>query len=170
MKFEHKTISPTETMFYFSNSLPILGTFYCDSEILPQHPLLKSVFQSNLARSLALTSEFIYINSLNPKNTKDLELITLAEIDDFLSSTPSKYVADETNPERKITLLLKTVIAPFLQRDGGDIELISYNNGTIKVHFLGKCQGCPYANQTLKNHVEKNLIHYMPQIKEVLLV
>jgi len=170
MKFEQKKISPTETMFYFSNSLPILGTFYCDLEVLPQHPLLKSVFQSNLAESLMLTSDFIYINSLNSENTEDLELITVAEIDDFLSSTSSQYIADESYPEVKIKLLLKTVIAPFLRRDGGDIELISYNNGEIKVHFLGKCEGCPYANQTLKNHVEKNLIHYMPQIKEVLLV
>ena len=169
MKIEHKKISNTETLFYFPTSLPILGTFYADSAILPQHQLLETIFRSTLAKSLLLTSDFIYINSLTPENTEDLELITLAEIDEYITSSPCQQTADENNTELKIKLLLKTVIAPFLQRDGGDIELISYNAGIANVHFLGKCQGCPYAKQTLKNHVEKNLIHYIPQIREVVL-
>lgn len=170
MKIEQKKLSPTETLFYFPISLPIRGTFYCDFKILPQHQLLKSVFQSKQAKASLLTSDFIYIESHNTKDIEDLELITLAEIDEYLSLPSSQQTADEDHIESKIKLLIKTIISPFLQRDGGDIELVSYKTDTVKVRFLGKCQGCPYAEQTLKNHVEKNLIHYLPQIKEVILV
>lgn len=170
MKIEQKKISQTETLFYFPTPLPIIGTFYCDATILPEQQLLKSVFQSNLAKSLMLTSDFMYMNSVHANNMEDLELAALAEIDEYLSLPSCQQTADKDNPKTKIKLLLKTVIAPFLQHDGGDIELISYDREIVKVHFLGKCQGCPYAAQTLKNHVEKNLIRYMPQIREVILV
>jgi Fe-S cluster biogenesis protein NfuA len=116
-----------------------------------------------------LTADFIYLESCDSKSMEDLELFSLSELDDYFSQPLIQQTADEDQPELKIKLLIKTIIAPYLQRDGGNLELISYDAEIVKIHFLGKCQGCPYAAQTLKNHVEKNLIHYLPQIKEVLL-
>ncbi len=50
-------------------------------------------------------------------------------------------------------------IRPFLQRDGGDIELIdvSEDDNIVKVRLQGACQGCPGAQMTLKLGVERTL-------------
>jgi len=50
-------------------------------------------------------------------------------------------------------------IRPYLQRDGGNIELIDVNDEdfTVKVRLQGACQGCPGAQMTLKMGVERTL-------------
>ncbi|MBR2273895.1 MAG: NifU family protein [Alphaproteobacteria bacterium] len=133
------------------------------------HPLLQAIAQTNLCQSCLLTADFIIIAALDESKLPDLELITLAEISDYLSSAPQPQVAENDEMIIKIKKLLSTIIAPFLQHDGGDIEFVSYGDNRVYVHFLGKCQGCPYASRTLKEHVEKKLRHYLPHIQEVIL-
>ncbi|WP_378186331.1 NifU family protein [Aquimarina sp. W85] len=60
-------------------------------------------------------------------------------------------------------------IRPFLQSDGGDIELISIENDTIvKVQLQGACVGCSVNQMTLKSGVEMTIKKYAPQIEQVL--
>ena len=59
-------------------------------------------------------------------------------------------------------------IKPFLQQDGGDIELIEVTpDFTVKVRLKGACGSCPYRIQTLKLGVEDKLKTDVPQVKEV---
>lgn len=60
-------------------------------------------------------------------------------------------------------------IRPFLQSDGGDIELISIDNdSSVKVRLQGACAGCSVNQMTLKSGVEMTIKKYAPQIKEVI--
>ncbi len=60
-------------------------------------------------------------------------------------------------------------IRPFLQSDGGDISLISIDNGTsVKVKLEGNCIGCSVNQMTLKSGVEMTIKKYAPQIEEVI--
>ena len=59
-------------------------------------------------------------------------------------------------------------IRPFLQGDGGNIELISFENDIVKVRLLGNCIGCSVNQMTLKNGVEMTIKKYVPTIKEVI--
>ncbi len=60
-------------------------------------------------------------------------------------------------------------IRPFLQSDGGDIELISIDNDTsVKVKLQGACIGCTVNQMTLKSGVEMTIKKYAPQIEEVI--
>ncbi|MDV7138017.1 NifU family protein [Maribacter sp. TH_r10] len=60
-------------------------------------------------------------------------------------------------------------IRPFLQSDGGDIELISIDNDTsVKVRLQGACVGCSVNQMTLKSGVEMTIKKYAPQIEEVI--
>ena len=61
-------------------------------------------------------------------------------------------------------------IRPMLQRDGGDVELIAVEDGTVKVRLVGACGGCPMATMTLKRGIEAKLKEEIPNIKEVLAV
>ena len=59
--------------------------------------------------------------------------------------------------KEKVLEALKQV-RPMLQRDGGDIELVSVEeNGTVKVRLKGACGSCPMSTMTLKMGVEKYL-------------
>jgi Fe-S cluster biogenesis protein NfuA len=62
-------------------------------------------------------------------------------------------------------------VRPYLQSDGGDIQLIEVTDDFIvKVKLQGACHGCPYSMQTLKAGVEQALIKEVPEIKSVVSV
>ena len=58
-------------------------------------------------------------------------------------------------------------IRPFLQRDGGDIELVSVEDKVVKVRLRGACAGCPMSQMTLKSVVEQTLKKEVPGIERV---
>jgi len=65
---------------------------------------------------------------------------------------------------------IKSVIAkirPALQRDGGDIQFVSFDGETVKVRLTGACVGCPMAGITIKNTVERMIKQEIPQVKKV---
>ena len=61
-------------------------------------------------------------------------------------------------------------IKPYLQADGGDVELVSVEEGVVKVKFLGGCSGCPFRAITLKTGIERYLKEKLPEVKEVISV
>jgi Fe-S cluster biogenesis protein NfuA len=62
-------------------------------------------------------------------------------------------------------------VRPYLQSDGGDIQLVEVTNDFIvKVKLQGACHGCPYSMQTLKAGVEQALIQEVPEIRSVVSV
>lgn len=59
-------------------------------------------------------------------------------------------------------------IRPQLQADGGDIELVSIEEGgVVKVRLTGACHGCPMSQMTLKNGVERILKEHIPAVQSV---
>ncbi len=58
-------------------------------------------------------------------------------------------------------------IKPFLQRDGGDIELVDIVDGVVKVRLRGACSSCPMSQITLKQGVERALKEDIPEIVKV---
>ncbi len=70
----------------------------------------------------------------------------------------------------KVRVTLEKV-RPFLQSDGGDIELVDVTDDfLVKVKLTGACSGCPFSMQTLKAGVEQALIKEVPEIVEVIAV
>lgn len=61
-------------------------------------------------------------------------------------------------------------IRPQLMADGGNVELVEVNDGTVKVRLTGACSGCPMATMTLKMGIERILKQEIPEIKEVVAV
>lgn len=61
-------------------------------------------------------------------------------------------------------------IRPQLIRDGGDVELVEINDGTVKVKLTGACAGCPMSTMTLKMGIERILKQAVPEVKEVVAV
>jgi Fe-S cluster biogenesis protein NfuA len=57
-----------------------------------------------------------------------------------------------------------------LQADGGDVQLVSVDDGVVKVKLTGACFGCPMATLTLKSVIERILKEKVPAVKEVVSV
>lgn len=79
-------------------------------------------------------------------------------------------IRKEANKIReKVEEVLKE-IRPRLQVDGGDIELVDVEDGTVKVKLTGACGTCPMSTMTLKFTVEAMLKERIPEIKAVVTV
>jgi len=61
-------------------------------------------------------------------------------------------------------------VRPALMRDGGNVELVSVDDGTVKVKLTGACSGCPMSAMTLKMGIEQILKQEIPEVKEVVAV
>jgi Fe-S cluster biogenesis protein NfuA len=60
-------------------------------------------------------------------------------------------------------------IRPFLQSDGGDISLVSIDDGKkVTIKFEGACTSCTINQMTLKSGVEMTIKKHAPQIEEVI--
>lgn len=59
-------------------------------------------------------------------------------------------------------------IRPYLQADGGDVELVNVSkDGIVQVKLLGACSSCPMSQMTLRAGVERALIREVPGIRRV---
>lgn len=58
-------------------------------------------------------------------------------------------------------------LRPFIQSDGGDVELVDIEDGVVKVRLLGACGTCPASTITLKAGIERALVEEVEGITEV---
>ncbi|MEK6563402.1 MAG: NifU family protein [Candidatus Omnitrophota bacterium] len=61
-------------------------------------------------------------------------------------------------------------IRPALQADGGDIQLVSIEDGVVKVRLEGACGVCPMSSMTMSQGVEQAVKKAVPEIKKVIAV
>jgi Fe-S cluster biogenesis protein NfuA len=79
-------------------------------------------------------------------------------------------MSDIKSIKERVAKVLEQV-RPYLQSDGGDIELIEVTDDmSVKVRLKGACHGCPYSMQTLKAGVEQAILKEVPEIKKVISV
>ncbi len=61
-------------------------------------------------------------------------------------------------------------LRPFLQRDGGDVELVDVEEGIVKLRLVGACGSCPSSTITLKAGIERALLEEVEGVQEVMQV
>lgn len=100
---------------------------------------------------------------------EDVQALVLAELDDYLSDSGCQLW--ETAPASGSLELLEALADSFirhtLNRDKGDIKIISYDNNCLELQFTGHCAGCPYAQNTLNNVIAGCFNRYVPALKEI---
>ncbi|MGB9663372.1 MAG: NifU family protein [Ignavibacteria bacterium] len=59
-------------------------------------------------------------------------------------------------------------IRPYLQADGGDVELVQVTkDGIVEVRLIGACGNCPMSQMTLRAGIERALMRNIPEIRRV---
>ena len=74
---------------------------------------------------------------------------------------------DMRDDTEKLIIATLDKIRYFLQRDGGDVEFVSFENGVVYVRLHGACQDCAFANNDIKDLVEVILQEEVPGVTEV---
>lgn len=59
--------------------------------------------------------------------------------------------------ENKVKIIINKV-RPYLQRDGGDCEYVTMNDGIVYIRMLGACVGCSSIDLTVKDGIEAILL------------
>ena len=76
--------------------------------------------------------------------------------------------ADRDELEGRIRAVLVERVLPGIHRDGGDLELLGFSNGVVKVSMTGACKSCPSSTATLRLGIERTLREAFPgQVERV---
>ena len=67
----------------------------------------------------------------------------------------------------KLIIATLDKIRHFLQRDGGDVEFVYFEEGVVYVRLHGACADCAFANNDIKDLVEVILQEEVPGVTEV---
>lgn len=78
--------------------------------------------------------------------------------------------SENSETVQKINEILDNEIRPAIAMDGGDCELVSFEDGILTLKMQGACSNCPSSVMTLKMGIENRLREDIPELKEVVQV
>ena len=184
------TPNPNTMKFVANKYLLISGDsveFTNQSEAKGYSPLAEELFNFPFVKGVFLAANFITI-AKNDSISWDFVTMELREfIKDWLSNgkdvlvmrPPPKAPAastDESKPTKTyepseyddaIRSLLDEYVRPAVENDGGAIDFVGFDEGTVTVALRGSCSGCPSSTATLKGGIENLLKSHLPEVKEV---
>jgi Fe-S cluster biogenesis protein NfuA len=83
-------------------------------------------------------------------------------------SSAQEPVTDEQWKAKLIEVIDR--VRPFLQMDGGDMELLAVEDKNAIVRLVGACHGCPSAAAHMKFGVEEAIKRELPDFGELITV
>ncbi len=83
-------------------------------------------------------------------------------MNDAMASAPTRPARD------RIEEVLAS-IRPAIRADGGDIELVGFDEltGVVRIRMVGACYACPMSTLTLKAGIEQRLRMLIPEVRSV---
>lgn len=70
----------------------------------------------------------------------------------------------------ELEAVLDEYVRPLLRTHGGDMEVISVEDGLMRFRLKGKCAGCPAADLTTEELIQSEVLEHYPAVKQVVLV
>lgn len=70
----------------------------------------------------------------------------------------------------KIESVLEQYVRPELSKHYGNVEVISFEGGTLEIALTGQCSGCPSAKFTVEDVVEKEIKKYVPEVDNIVVI
>jgi Fe-S cluster biogenesis protein NfuA len=148
-------------------------------------PMASELYSLPYIHSLVFNKNFISVDKLNEYSWRDI----MYEIKDFVKEylisekeivksgfremlekewQRKKDSGEIDDVKEKIIEIIDQHVKPWIEQDGGGIEFLSYENGSVVVRLYGACSSCSSATVTLKAGVEQILKSMIPEIKEVI--
>lgn len=70
---------------------------------------------------------------------------------------------------QRIEKIISDKVRPSIKEHGGDIEVLSIQDGILKIKLLGSCIGCSHATSTTSEFVKKIILLEDIGVKDVVL-
>ncbi len=177
MNIKIEKISGKEYNFVLDTKLSLeQGVFFAGSKSYP-NKLLQNFFQKDGVLQIEIKEKSFVILFDSEKLFENLKPQIVAflvnnESDIKISEEnvfdSSKLSEEEQEELKQIEKIVKEQILPFLEQDGGGIDIKAYEEHKLYVKLTGACDGCPSVNITLKNGIENMLKYYIPTLEEVI--
>ena len=71
---------------------------------------------------------------------------------------------------KKIEHVLNEFVRPKLAEHYGDVEVLSFMDGVLKIKMQGQCSNCPSAKLTVEGIIEKEIKEHVPEVERVELI
>ncbi|BGP10071.1 hypothetical protein JCM10049v2_005954 [Rhodotorula toruloides] len=155
---------------------------FLDAGAAASSPLADRLFHLPDVRSVFFGPDFISVNKSEDAKWSELkpEIYSII-MEHFTSGRPlfeegkesgaedTRILDTDTEVVAMIKELLETRVRPAIMEDGGDIEYRGFDedSGVVKLSLKGSCRGCESSAVTLKSGIERMLMHYIPEVKEV---
>ncbi len=175
-----------ETMKFVANKLlyPGKSVDFKNEESASASPLAMQLFSFPFVKSVFIASNFVTLTKTD--DTEDWQDV-IPSVKQFLKeyleegnviineeelavrkaeSTNEIHVNDD-DVVKRIKELLENYVKPAVEMDGGAIQFLSYENGTVNLMMQGSCSGCPSSMITLKAGIEGMMKRMIPEVKEV---
>ncbi|PWL33042.1 MAG: NifU family protein [Fluviicola sp. XM-24bin1] len=183
-------MTPNPATMKFVANKHLLGTgdsaqFNSKAEAKGYSPLAEELFNLPFVNGVFIASNFVTITKTD---NLSWDFITM-ELREFIKNwieegkdilimmpSPTSQSADESKPAKTyapsemddaIRAVLEEYVAPAVANDGGAIDFLGYENGTVSVLLKGSCSGCPSSTATLKGGIETLLKQHFEEVQEV---
>lgn len=70
----------------------------------------------------------------------------------------------------ELEAVLDQYVRPQLRGHGGDLEVLSVEDGVLRFKLTGQCAGCPAADLTTEELIRGEVAARIPTIRQVMLV
>ncbi|GAA5920342.1 hypothetical protein JCM1841_005573 [Sporobolomyces salmonicolor] len=155
---------------------------FLDAGSAASSPLADRLFHLPDVRSVFFGPDFISVNKSEDGQWADLKPEIYSIIMEHftagrplfdegkgLGSEDTRILDSDSEVVAMIKELLETRVRPAIMEDGGDIEYRGFDDarGVVQLTLKGSCRGCESSAVTLKSGIERMLMHYIPEVKEV---
>jgi len=72
---------------------------------------------------------------------------------------------DCTSLKQRVIRVLAEEVAPLLQMEGADVEVLGVEGGVVQVRLSGTCSGCPGTIHAVIMGIEEELRKRVPEIE-----
>ena len=175
-----------ETMKFVANKLlyPGKSVDFKNEESASSSPLAMQLFTFPFIKSVFIASNFVTLTKTDDtQDWQDVipsvkqflkeyleegnEIINEEELAARKPESTNEIQLNDGDVVKRIKELLENYVKPAVEMDGGAIQFLSYENGTVNLMMQGSCSGCPSSMITLKAGIEGMMKRMIPEVKEV---
>ncbi|MCA9407149.1 MAG: NifU family protein [Candidatus Omnitrophica bacterium] len=165
------TPNPNALKFVLNTAVKNEGNYtYKSAAECAHNPLAKAIFELDTStREVYFFDNYITVTQNGNADWDALEEkiknTILGQIKDhnpdFETPTAKEEVvkvADPSNPDiAQINSILDQTVRPALQMDGGDIQLVDYEDNVLRIFYQGACGSCPSSTMGTMMAIENIL-------------
>ena len=150
-------------------------------------PLATVLFSIDGVKAVYFADEYLTVTKIETEDWIKLTPLVSEAISSFAGTNQNILSEDiqselltssnkDTEPgpqDTEVVLAVKELIAtrirPMVRGDGGNVRYIGMEeDGSVYVLLEGACKSCPSSGATLKNGIERMLMHWIPEVTEVM--